>query len=154
MSAKCTMESVVSIGQIVNSTEIKNSDHMAKQTIVSGAKLGFEAPLCAAADKLRSKMEPSDYKTVALRLPFLKYISDAFEAERNASPKEELADPEGYFDENVFWVPNAARWSHVLASSRKPTIGKDIDDAMLAIEARNAPLKGMLPKEYAGPHCT
>ena len=99
-------------------------------------------------------MEPSDYKTVALRLPFLKYILDAFEARRNALPKEELADPEEYFDENVFWVPKAARWSYLLASGGKPTIGQDIDDAMLAIEARSASLKGVLPKKFAGSHCT
>ena len=127
---------------------------MAKQTINNGANLGFEAQLWAAADKLRGNMEPSDYKHVALGLIFLKYISDAFEAKRAALLAEELADPEDpeeYLAENVFWVPKEARWSHLQARARQPTIGKDIDDAMLAIEARNASLKGVLPKEYARP---
>ena len=127
---------------------------MAKQANNNGAKLGFEAQLWAAADKLRGNMEPSDYKHVALGLIFLKYISDAFEAKRAALLKEELADPEDpeeYLAENVFWVPKAARWSHLQARARQPTIGKDIDDAMLAIEARNASLKGVLPKEYGRP---
>ena len=127
---------------------------MAKQANNSGANLGFEAQLWAAADKLRGNMEPPDYKHVALGLIFLKYISDAFEAKRTELLKEELADaedPEEYLAENVFWVPKGARWSHLQAKAKQPTIGKDIDDAMLAIEASNASLKGVLPKDYARP---
>ena len=127
---------------------------MAKQAIKNGANLGFEAQLWATADKLRGNMEPSDYKHVALGLIFLKYISDAFEAKRATLLKEDLADaedPEEYLAENVFWVPKAARWSHLQARAKQATIGKDIDNAMLAIEARNASLKGVLPKDYARP---
>ena len=127
---------------------------MTKQTTNDGANLGFEAQLWAAADKLRGNMEPSDYKHVALGLIFLKYISDAFEAKRADLLTEELADaedPEEYLAENVFWVPKEARWSHLQANAKQPTIGKDIDDAMLAIEASNASLKGVLPKDYARP---
>jgi type I restriction enzyme M protein len=120
----------------------------------NGANLGFEAKLWAAADKLRGNMEPSDYKHVALGLIFLKYISDAFEAKRADLLQEELADaedPEEYLAENVFWVPKEARWSHLQANAKQPTIGKLIDDAMLAIEAKNESLKGVLPKDYARP---
>ena len=127
---------------------------MAQQKNNAGSTLGFEAQLWAAADKLRGNMEPSDYKHVALGLIFLKYISDAFEAKRAALLTEDLADPEDpeeYLAENVFWVPKAARWSHLQARAKQTTIGKDIDDAMLAIEARNASLKGVLPKDYARP---
>ena len=127
---------------------------MATRTNDQSANLGFEAQLWAAADKLRGSMEPSDYKHVALGLIFLKYISDAFEAKRAALLDEELADaedPEEYLAENVFWVPQAARWSHLQASAKLPTIGKAVDDAMLAIEASNASLKGVLPKDYARP---
>ena len=127
---------------------------MAKQANNNGASLGFETQLWAAADKLRGNMEPSDYKHVALGLIFLKYISDAFEAKRAELLNEELADaedPEEYLAENVFWVPKEARWSHLQAKAKQTTIGKDIDDAMLAIEASNASLKGVLPKDYARP---
>ena len=120
----------------------------------NGANLGFEAKLWAAADKLRGNMEPSDYKHVTLGLIFLKYISDAFEAKRAELLKEDLADPEDseeYLAENVFWVPKDARWSLLQANAKQPTIGKFIDDAMLAIEASNSALKGVLPKDYARP---
>ncbi|MBC6404369.1 MAG: SAM-dependent DNA methyltransferase [Rhodospirillales bacterium] len=125
---------------------------------VKGANPGFEAhfeaQLWAAADKLRGNMEPSDYKHVALGLIFLKYISDAFEAKQAALCREEFADPEDpdeYRAANVFWVPKAARWPHLQARARSPGIGKDIDDAMLALESGNTSLKGVLPKDYARP---
>ena len=120
----------------------------------NGATTGYEAELWTMADKLRGNMEASDYKHVALGLIFLKYISDAFEAKRAALLNEELADPEDpeeYLAENVFWVPKEARWSHLQARAKQTTIGKDVDNAMLAIEANNASLKGVLPKDYARP---
>lgn len=120
----------------------------------NGANLGFEAELFKAADKLRGNMEPSDYKHVALGLIFLKHISDSFEAKR----AELLADyPDGaedrdeYAAENVFWVPPTARWSHLQANAKQPSIGKLIDEAMIAIEKDNENLKGVLPKDYARP---
>ena len=126
----------------------------APRPAANGANLGFEAKLWAAADKLWGKVDPSEYKHVVLGLIFLKYISDAFEAQRAALLEDELADaedPEEYLAENVFWVPAGARWSHLQAKARQPKIGKTIDDAMLAIEAKNRSLKGVLPKDYARP---
>jgi type I restriction enzyme M protein len=48
-------------------------------------------------------------------------------------------------------VPKPARWEHLRASAKQPTIGKFIDDAMVAIEKENPVLKGVLPKDYARP---
>ncbi len=120
----------------------------------NNAPLGFEADLFKAADKLRGNMEPSDYKHIALGLIFLKHISDSFEAkhaELIAEYPEGAEDPDEYLADNIFWVPKEARWSHLQASARQPSIGKIIDDAMLAIEKVNPSLKGVLPKEYARP---
>ncbi|MCK6448935.1 MAG: type I restriction-modification system subunit M [Planctomycetes bacterium] len=122
----------------------------------TGSVLGFEASLFLAADKLRKNMDAGEYKHVALGLIFLKYISDAFEARREelVAAKAKGADPEDrdeYTSENVFWVPKSARWSFLQANAKQPTIGKLIDDAMLAIEKENPTLKGVLPKDYARP---
>lgn len=120
----------------------------------NGGNLGFEAELFKTADKLRGNMEPSDYKHVALGLIFLKHISDSFEAkhaELLANYPEGAEDPDEYSAENVFWVPKEARWSHLQANAKQSTIGKLIDEAMLAIEKVNPSLKGVLPKEYARP---
>ncbi|HCH78477.1 type I restriction-modification system subunit M [Stutzerimonas kunmingensis] len=120
----------------------------------NGGNLGFEADLFRAADKLRGNMEPSDYKHVALGLIFLKYISDAFEAKHKALLAEDAQaaeDKDEYLADNVFWVPKEARWSHLQANAKLPSIGTLIDDAMRAIEKDNESLKGVLPKDYARP---
>lgn len=118
----------------------------------------FEAPLWAAADKLRGNMDAAEYKHVALGLIFLKYISDRF-AERQA---QALANPDDailaeerdwYTMESVFWVPEHARWDYLKANATSvdPTIGALIDKAMLSIETENPTLKGVLTKNYARP---
>ncbi|WP_082145781.1 type I restriction-modification system subunit M [Microvirga massiliensis] len=120
----------------------------------NGANLGFEAEMFKAADKLRGNMEPSDYKHVVLGLVFLKYISDAFEAKHTkllAEDPEAAEDKDEYLAEQIFWVPKDARWAHLKANAKQPTIGTLIDDAMRAIEADNPSLKGVLPKDYARP---
>lgn len=74
----------------------------------------FAAELFKAADKMRGGLEPSEYKHVALGLIFLKYISEAFQAMHDRLSANEYADPEDpeeYLAENVFWVPEFARWS-------------------------------------------
>jgi type I restriction enzyme M protein len=121
---------------------------------VNNTDLGFEADLFKAADRLRGNLEPSEYKHVALGLVFLKYISEAFELQRKKLSEDEYADledPEEYLADNVFWVPQEARWSHLRDKARDPNIGKIIDDAMDAIERipSNEKLKGVLPKNYA-----
>jgi type I restriction enzyme M protein len=124
----------------------------------SSANLGFEAKLWLAADKLRNNMDAAEYKHVVLGLIFLKYISDTFEDHRakllagkgdykGASPE----DQDEYKAENIFWVPPAARWAYLQSSAKQPTIGKIVDDAMVAIERDNPRLKGVLPKDYARP---
>jgi type I restriction enzyme M protein len=122
-----------------------------------------ETTLWAAADKLRGNMDAAEYKHVALGLIFLKYISDRF-AERRAQVladpdtpadlRAELAeDRDSYTEENVFWVPERARWDFLKANATSvdPTIGALIDQAMLSLEAENPSLKGVLTKNYARP---
>jgi len=128
---------------------------MAKNTN-NGANLGFESELWRAADALRSNMDAAEYKHVVLGLIFLKYISDAFEEQHTKLEAERAQgadpeDPDEYRAVNIFWVPKEARWSHLKGSAKQPTIGKIVDDAMLAIERDNPSLKGVLPKDYAHP---
>lgn len=107
--------------------------------------------LWQSADKLRNNMSPADYKYVVLGLIFLKYISDAFE-EQYAKAEKEGFDPEDrdfYTADNVFWVPQAARWKHIQATAKQVEIGVIIDVAMDAVEKDNPVLKGVLPRNYA-----
>jgi len=97
------------------------------------ANLGFEAKLWAAADALRNNMDAAEYKHVVLGLIFLKYISDAFEAqhEKLLAGKAEGADPEDPDEDkavNISWLPKEARWSLPKANAPQPTIGKIVDE--------------------------
>ena len=119
----------------------------------SGA-LGFEPTLWCAAEKLKGNLDAGEYKHVVLGLIFLKYISDAFEERHTALAEAKSAaaeDREKYASENIFWVNKIARWSYLQQRARQPTIGKDLDDAMAAVEQDNPSLQGVLPREYARP---
>ena len=117
----------------------------------TGEPLGIETQLWPAADTLRGNVDASEYKHVVLGLLFLKYISDAFEELHTKLQQEPGADPEDrdeYLAENVFWVPQEARWSKLQDEARQPTIGTTVDNAMLAIERENQSLRGVLPRDY------
>lgn len=116
----------------------------------------LEKQLWKSADKLRKNIDAAEYKHVMLGLIFLKYISDAFEELftklKNGEGEYAGADPEDkdeYKAENVFFVPQDARWHFLQSKAKQPTIGKTVDEAMDAIEKQNPSLKGVLPKVYA-----
>ena len=116
----------------------------------------IEKQLWKAADKLRKNIDAAEYKHIVLGLIFLKYISDAFEElhTKLKSGKGDYAgaDPEDkdeYKAENVFFVPEKARWSYLQSKAKLPVIGKEVDNAMDAIEKDNPSLKDVLPKVFA-----
>ena len=124
---------------------------MAKQNT---ADIGFEKEIWKAADLLRGNLDASEYKSVVLGLIFLKYISDKFETKyqelvNNGEGFEE--DRDEYMADNIFFVPQEARWSVVAKAAHTPEIGTIIDNAMRLIEKENIRLKGILPKNFARP---
>ena len=128
----------------------RNNSQTAQTT---GATVGYEAELWRMADALRGSMDAAEDKHVVLGLIFLKYISDAFEEKHKKLEAERAQgadpeDPDEYRAVNVFWVPREARWQHLKAQAKQPTIGRLVDEAMEAIERDNPALKGVLPKDY------
>jgi type I restriction enzyme M protein len=111
----------------------------------------FEQQLFKAADKLRKNIDAAEYKYVVLGLVFIKYISETFNELYMKLEAGEYSDPEDrdeYLAENVFFVPEVARWSHIHNNAKLPSIGETIDEAMEAIEKENKELKNVLPKVY------
>ena len=146
--------STLSLREVIHAEREEGKDGLLLHS--TAANLGFEAKLWAAADALRNNMDAAEYKHVVLGLIFLKYISDAFEEQhaKLLAEKSQGADPEDpdeYRAKNIFWVPPEARWSHLKAQAKQPTIGQLVDDAMAGIERDNPALKGVLPKDYARP---
>ena len=87
----------------------------------------LEKQLWKTADKLRKNIDAAEYKHVVLGLIFLKYISDSFEEMfaklQTGAGDLAGADPEDrdeYKAENVFFVPQEARWSFLLGKAKQP----------------------------------
>ncbi len=112
----------------------------------------FEQNLWDTADKLRGTVESSEYKHVVLVLIFLKFISDKFEAHRQKLTDEGMGDylemVEFYAKDNVFYLPEAARWSTIQAQSKQDDIALRIDTALHTVEKTNKALRGALPDNY------
>src|SRR5260370_18216972 len=129
-------------------------------TTNAAATVGYEAELWQMADALRGSMDAAEYKHVVRALICLKSISDAFE-EQHAKLDAERAqgadpeDPDEYrgAEHPIFWVPPEARWPHLKAQAKQPTIGQLVDDAMAGIERERAgeayPAQARLPSGQA-----
>lgn len=118
------------------------------------AEIGFEKEIWKAADLLRGNLDASEYKSVVLGLIFLKYISDRFEVKYKELVDEGDGfeeDKDEYTAENIFFVPQEARWQIVAEAAHTPEVGTTIDNAMRLIEKENPRLKGILPKNFARP---
>ena len=120
----------------------------------NSAVIGFEKQIWDAACVLWGHIPAADYRKVIVGLIFLRYISGAFDRRY----RELLADgdgfeddPDAYEEENIFFVPEDARWNKIAAAAHTPEIGTVIDNAMRAIEKDNGKLKNTLPKNYANP---
>jgi type I restriction enzyme M protein len=127
----------------------------------------FKQTLWKSADKLRAQMDAAEYKHLVLGLIFLKYISDTF-AKQQDKVREMVSDPSSeyfisedpaefageleerdyYTQDNVFWVPQEARWETLRSKAKQPDIGSLIDSAMTAIENENGSLRGKLDKRF------
>ena len=111
-----------------------------------------EDVLWDAAEKLRDKCDPADYKNVVLGLVFLKYVSDKYLAKYNELAKKgdgREKDDDYYISDHVFIVPKKSLWTYIATFSKSPELGQVIDDAFIQLEKHNNQLKGILPKTYS-----
>ena len=95
-------------------------------------------------------MDAAEYKHIVLGLIFLKYISDTFVKQQDkvksmvSEPSseyfisedpeeyaEELEERDYYIQDNVFWVPQEARWETLRSKAKQPDIGSIIDSTII-----------------------
>lgn len=113
--------------------------------------------LWEAADQLRanSKLKASEYSVPVLGLIFLRYADQRFQhvhAELTAKA-EQAGSRRGvsradYHARGVLYLPEAARFSHLVGLPEGENLGKAINDAMKLVEEENPELKDVLPKTY------
>lgn len=122
--------------------------------VQNNANIGFEKQIWDAACVLWGHIPAAEYRKVIVGLIFLRYISSAFEKRYQQLVEEGDGfedDKDAYAEDNIFFVPEDARWSKIASAAHTPEIGTVIDDAMRAIEKENTTLKNVLPKNYASP---
>lgn len=120
----------------------------------NNANIGFESQIWDAACVLWGHIPAAEYRNIIIGLIFLRYISTAFEKKYLQLVEEGDGfedDPDAYVEDNIFFVPEEARWATIAAAAHTPEIGMVIDNAMRAIEADNKKLKGVLPKNFGNP---
>ena len=110
----------------------------------------MEAVLWDACNKLRGSVEPSEYKHVILSLIFLKYANDKFDEQREkmiaAGKKERFLEMTSFYArDNVFFIPENARWKYLMSQAKQGDIAIKIDTALNQIELKNPSLSGALP---------
>lgn len=120
----------------------------------NNANIGFEKQIWDAACVLWGHIPAAEYRKVIVGLIFLRYISNAFEKRYNLLVAEGDGfedDIDAYTEDNIFFVPEDARWGKIASAAHTPEIGTVIDEAMRAIEKENRTLRNVLPKNYASP---
>lgn len=118
------------------------------------ANIGFEKQIWDAACVLWGHIPAAEYRKVIIGLIFLRYVSTAFERRYEELVEEGDGfedDRDAYTMDNIFFIPEEARWKTIASAAHTPEIGKVIDNAMRAIESENKTLKGVLPNNYANP---
>ncbi len=116
----------------------------------------IEKKLWASADELRanSNLKSSEYSVPVLGLIFLRFADQRFaqvERELAASVPVGSRRTIGKADfqaRGVMYLPQQARFSHLLRLPEGENIGRAVNGAMKAIEAENEELRDVLPKTY------
>jgi type I restriction enzyme M protein len=114
----------------------------------------LEKRLWEAADDLRanSKLKSAEYSVPVLGLIFLRYADHEFgEAEKKLvqqGTERRKVGKTDYQAQGVLFIPDNARFSHLLNLPEGTDVGKAINDAMKAIETENEDLRDVLPKTY------
>lgn len=112
----------------------------------------MEAALWDACNKMRGSVEPSEYKHVMLSLIFLKYANDKFDEQREkmiADGKQAFLEMLPFYQkDNVFFIPECARWAYLMKEAKQDDIAVKIDTALHEIELKNPSLAGALPDNY------
>jgi len=121
---------------------------------MSSDLVAIENRLWAAADQLwaNTGLKPAEFSTPVLGLIFLRYADKRFTELTQAlhdqgTPADEI-DAVDYQAEGVLFLPEEARFSHLLTLTEAANMGRAIATAMSLVEEHNPELKGVLPRGY------
>ena len=117
----------------------------------------LETRLWSVADSLRanSELTSAEYKSPVLGLVFLRYVDHKFseverqlESQRDPSSRRSIGKDD-YIAQDAIYLPEEARYAHLLKLPEGADLGRAVSDAMEAIENENTDPRGILPRDYS-----
>jgi len=114
----------------------------------------LEKRLWDAANSLwaNAALKPSEFSPIVLGLIFLRYAETRFTAVAEEIQPEKGSrrkiGPKDYHAKGVLYLPEEARFAHLLQLPEGSEMGKAVNDAMRAVEKENPDLADVLPKTY------
>ena len=117
----------------------------------------LETRLWSVADSLRanSELTSAEYKSPVLGLVFLRFVDHKFaavqaqlEGQAGSSSRRTVGKAD-YIAQGAIFLPEEARYAHLLKLPEGADLGRAVSDAMEAIENENTDLRGILPRDYS-----
>jgi type I restriction enzyme M protein len=133
--------------------------HWTEPATADDSHADLEKKLWDAANQLwaGADLKPSEYSPTVLGLIFLRYADVRFTAvekdlgrDRSASgpSSRRKIGPTDFHAAGVVYLPDEARFSHLLSLPEGAQVGQAINEAMRSIEKENPDLSDVLPKNY------
>lgn len=133
--------------------------HWTEPATADDSHAALEKKLWDAANMLwaGADLKPSEYSPTVLGLIFLRYADVRFTAVEAEMGRDRLPGgptsrrkigPADYHAAGVIYLPESARFDHLLQLPEGLSVGNEINLAMRAIEKENPDLADVLPKTY------
>ncbi len=128
--------------------------HWTEPATSDDSHAALEKTLWDAANSLwaNAALKPSEFSPIVLGLIFLRYAETRFAAvaeEIQPQPgSRRKIGPADYHAKGVLYLPEEARFPHLLQLPEGSEMGKAVNDAMRAVEKDNPDLADVLPKTY------
>jgi type I restriction enzyme M protein len=128
--------------------------HWTEPATADDSHAELEKKLWDAANQLwaGASLKPSEYSPTVLGLIFLRYADVRFTSvEKDLKPQagsRRKIGPTDYHAAGVVYLPDEARFSHLLSLPESGNVGQAINEAMRSIEKENPDLADVLPKNY------
>ena len=128
--------------------------HWTEPATADDSHADLEKKLWDAANQLwaGADLKPYEYSPTVLGLIFLRYADVRFVAvEKDLKPQagtRRKIGPTDFHAAGVVYLPDEARFSHLLSLPEGAQVGQAINEAMRSIEKENPDLSDVLPKNY------
>lgn len=138
----------------------KKQKNNLKSNDTPNKKLDFETlkfHLFGAADKVRKRLDPAEYRPIVMTLLFIKRLNDVYEENVEKLKKQGKSDKEANQKfRHDFFIPDSARWDVLFKEQQKiASILSNVDSQIESLKSKKSQLQktkqGLMQKLLTGP---